>query len=238
MSQEKTITQQQPVLARSLAEISHRAASWTVGAASLSLFLILLLHFLKPELSPSWRMVSEYSIGNMGWVMKLAFFSWAVSCFALFRVIRSQVTSVAGKTGLVLLVIVGISLIMAGLFDMDPVTATKEELTTHGHLHGVAAMMGIPVLPVAAILITISLLRNGNWAPAHRPITYSAHFTWISFVLMMVIMFITLGKTEGKFSPEVVIGWPNRILILAYCLWIITVARQARKLKQVQQHSL
>ena len=36
--------------------------------------LLALLHFLKPELDPAWRMISEYEIGRFGWMMRLAFF--------------------------------------------------------------------------------------------------------------------------------------------------------------------
>jgi hypothetical protein len=32
------------------------------------LAILFLLHFLKPELDPSWRMISEYEIGRYGWM--------------------------------------------------------------------------------------------------------------------------------------------------------------------------
>jgi len=37
------------------------------------------LHVLSPEFDPSWRIVSEYALGNFGWVLSLMFVSWAVS---------------------------------------------------------------------------------------------------------------------------------------------------------------
>ena len=44
-------------------------ASWAeislMAVASFSVLLIL-LHFLKPELDPSWRMISEYEIVEIG----------------------------------------------------------------------------------------------------------------------------------------------------------------------------
>jgi len=47
------------------------------------LFLLLLLHFLKREFDPSWRMISEYEIGHFGWLMRLAFFCWGASVLLL-----------------------------------------------------------------------------------------------------------------------------------------------------------
>jgi hypothetical protein len=49
------------------------AARITFWAAALFLVLIAVLHILKPEYDPSWRMISEYAIGRFGWVMQLAF---------------------------------------------------------------------------------------------------------------------------------------------------------------------
>lgn len=47
-------------------------------------FLVILacLHFLKPEISPMWRMISEYEIGKFGFLMSIAFFAgeWAFYC--------------------------------------------------------------------------------------------------------------------------------------------------------------
>jgi len=34
--------------------------------AILFLTILFLLHFLKPELDPAWRMISEYEIGRLG----------------------------------------------------------------------------------------------------------------------------------------------------------------------------
>ena len=41
--------------------------------ASVFLTILFILHFLKQELDPGWRMVSEYEIGRFGWMMRLAF---------------------------------------------------------------------------------------------------------------------------------------------------------------------
>jgi len=33
--------------------------------------------------------------------------------------------------------------------------------------------------------------------------------------------------SDGKFGPDVPVGWPGRIEILAYSAWLMVVARQA-----------
>lgn len=122
-------------------------------------------------------------------------------------------------------------MVAAGLFEADPVTASKDELTRHGNLHGLAAMVGIPGLPIAAVLISRSLVRKPAWSSARRLLLWTAHLTWISVVLMFASMFIMLGQTAGKFGPDVLIGWPNRLVVLSYSAWLMVVAWRADRLR-------
>jgi hypothetical protein len=46
-----------------------------------SVSIVVLLHFLKPEIDPSWRMLGEYEIGRYGWLMRVAFVLCAIGCF-------------------------------------------------------------------------------------------------------------------------------------------------------------
>lgn len=207
------------------------AARLSFAAAAIFLVLLAALHVIKPEFDPSWRFVSEYSIGRHGWIMVLAFSSLALSCVASVIAIRSQVATTGGRIGLALLLVVAASLVAAGLFEADPVTASKDELTRHGNLHGLAAMVGIPGLPISAVLISRSLVRKPAWSSARRLLLWTAHLTWISVVLMFASMFIMLGQTAGKFGPDVLIGWPNRLVVLSYSAWLMVVAWRADRLR-------
>ena len=46
-----------------------------MAAAALFLSLLVALHVFKPEVDPSWRMISDYELGRYGFVMVLAFVS-------------------------------------------------------------------------------------------------------------------------------------------------------------------
>jgi hypothetical protein len=71
--------------------LSGSAARVSVTSATAFLALLALLHLVRPELDPSWRMVSEYAIGSYGWLMVLAFFSLSLSCLSSAVALRSQV---------------------------------------------------------------------------------------------------------------------------------------------------
>jgi hypothetical protein len=197
--------------------------------------LVIVLHFLEPELDPSWRFISEYSIGRYGGVMMLAFFSWATSITALFVALRREVASRGGRVGARLLLLVGLSLIVAGLFAQDPVTAKPDELTTHGTLHAIASMIGIPGIPIAALLISWSLSRhNPNWSSERRPLMWTAHLTWISLLTMIVYLGLSVPQAGG-FGPTIMAGWMNRLVVASYCLWQVAVSWRAL---QPQRESL
>jgi hypothetical protein len=116
------------------------------------------------------------------------------------------------------LVVVGLSLIMAGLFAQDPITATPDQLTTHGTLHAIASMIGIPGVPIAALLITWGVRQNAASVAISRGMTVTAHLTWVSLLAMAVYLGIAVPRAGG-FGPDVSAGWLNRAVVLAYWAW-------------------
>jgi hypothetical protein len=204
------------------------ATQLAIATAAATLLLLASLHVLSPELDPSWRMVSEYANGQHGWVLSLMFSAWALSSWAVVITLRSLAVTKAAKVGLVFLFLAGAGEAMASVFDIKH------------PLHSVAAMIGIPSLPVAAMLISASLARTREWSGAKSVLLWAANMTWVSFVLMAVsfaIFIATYKHAGGDMSAGVAItalppgviawvGWANRLLIFCYCVWVITVAWQ------------
>ena len=98
------------------------------GIAATTVAFLAALHVFSPEFHPSWRMVSEYALGNSGWVLALMFLAQALSCIALFFAIRSQTQTFGGKIGLFFLLAACVGLTLAAIFNWQ-----------HS-LHGLAAM--------------------------------------------------------------------------------------------------
>jgi hypothetical membrane protein len=201
------------------------AAARLAAIGSLAVALIILaLHAIKPEYQPSWRFISEYAIGPKGWIMQTAFLLWAASCAALALALRRHVRARRGRAGLVVLLVVVIALVPAGLFPQDPVTASPEEHTLSGTIHAIASMIGVPGIPIAAVLISAGLWRtNAHWTQHRRLLMASAHATWISFAAMAIYLAWAVPQSGG-FTPEVAAGWMNRLVVASYLAWQITVA--------------
>lgn len=209
------------------------AARVAIGAAMAALVCLASLHVLSPEFDPAWRMVSEYANGRHGWVLSLMFACWGLSTLALAYSIRSQLRTIPARVGLALLVLAGIGEAMAAVFDLNQVA-----------LHNVAGVLGIGCLPIAAVLISVRLGRIEPWLQSRTALLVSANLTWISLILLaasfvvMVGTFVETGLPTPAQAPRVLppgviglVGWTNRLLVLNYCAWVITVAWVGIKLR-------
>ncbi len=216
------------------------AARLSIGAAAVTLGLLAALHLVSPELDPSWRMVSEYANGRHGWMLSCMFASWALSSWALAFALRSQVRRRAGRIGWALLVAAGIGEAMASVFDI------------HRHpWHEVAGGIGVLGLPVAALMISVSLGHERPWHSVKKGLLWAANLTWVSVVLMAGGLFalgVSYHRVRGAIPagghawpstaalPHGVIGgvgYANRLLVVTYCVWTAIAAWHVTRLERL-----
>jgi hypothetical protein len=90
-------------------------------------------------------------------------------------------------------------------------------------LHGVATIIGLPSLPISAMLISRSLLRSPAWERAKRGLLITAHATWVSLAVMIALLAFQLPQAGG-FGPTVWVGWTNRLVMVIYSGWLLSAA--------------
>lgn len=197
------------------------AAYVALAATAISCLSLITLHKISPEFSPSWRMVSEYANGKHGWVLTVVFLSWALSSVALIAAVWPIHATSLGKIGLAFLIFGAVGQTMGGLFDINH------------KLHGTAAMIGIPSIGIAAVLITMALNRTPNIS---APPMLIANLPWISLALMAgaFALFFSSLKAAGidmtgqstpldSLPPGVsgYVGWANRLIFATSYLWTV-----------------
>ena len=226
-----------------MASVAQSETLFATGSATASkvaligslatLVLLAALHAVSPEFDPSWRMVSEYALGRYAWLLSAMFLCWAISSWALVAALRSAAGSWTGKAGLALLALSGLGEAMAAYYDVSAET-----------MHGVAAALGVPTLPIAALLVGVALDRTvGRDDEGRSAMRLMGHLTWISFLLMggsMVLFLSSYAAAGGNPAggpptslPEGTValnGWANRLLIVCYCGWLAATARRLMKL--------
>lgn len=198
-----------------------------LATGTISLLCLLLLHFLSPEYQPSWRMISEYAMGKYKVVLTAFFLLMGLCTMMLPFLLWNETTGVWSKIGLVLVFLSGVGGVMGGLFDLKH------------PLHGAAFALGIPTIPVGALLVSYHLAKRSDWVQYSAATLWSAHALWISLVLMGVSMAVMMNgfKQAGipmgpdatppdKVPPGViaVTGYFNRLLVICNTAWVMTMA--------------
>ena len=204
---------------------SARNAALVSGVGT-GMFLVILvvLHVIRPDLDPSWRFVSEYELGPHGWLMHVAFISLAICTASAALAVVSQARGIAGHLGIALLLISAAGMTLAGIVAPD----------SNSGLHDIGAMLDL--VPFAALLLAWSLSRNEawtnetwaneTWASTRVSLWTIALLPLLGLLVFMVSMAILLPRNGGRPGPSVFVGWQNRFMIVAQCIWLFHTACQ------------
>lgn len=137
-----------------------------VGGPLLCLTLVALLHVLESEVNDS-DAVSEYALGDYGWLMNVAFFSAAAGIGALAVALqRSLARSKTAVAGITLLWLAAAAWVFLGAGNIDPEGA---DTTTHGLVHGIGFLLGLPTRLAAPLVLAAAFRRDERWASYQRP---------------------------------------------------------------------
>lgn len=204
-----------------VSKFSLRSAKITLGASIAYLVVLALLHIIKPEVTPSWQTLSIYARGDWGWLGQVAYCLLGFTHLATLAMLKNQVKSRYGKVGLGFLAIAGVGGILGGLGVSDPLNTAQTAMTASGQLHAIGAGLEIWGVPIAALLVNLSLLRrNSNWKAAHKALAWT-----IALPLVGLVLFMGSGAAAGtSVGPGDVIGYMNRVAIIAYMIWQIVLS--------------
>jgi hypothetical protein len=190
----------------------RQTASLTIGAATVALGALAILHLVRPDLEPSSHMISEYAIGRHGYLMTLSFAAFAISSLSLFVALLRSARGVLGRVGLGFLLLAATGLAIGGAFAMDPTTTNQEAMSYSGKMHGVGFMLGVPSELLAVLFLSLALRRQPSWAAV--PLLTIALVAWASLAVMVPLL------VQQRFF-----GIPNRVFMVAYGVWLILAAR-------------
>ena len=189
-------------------------ARLTVVTAVAYQLLLIALILVRPEIDPAHKPISEYAIGRLGWLAVLAFQISAAAYAFLVVTLRHTLRDRLGRIGLVALSYCAFATVVVGLCVADPVTTPMAELTVVGRIHVVAGTSAFVFLPVAALLINISLSRTVVSRGSRVLLIMTGLLPSIGFVIFAILV-ATVTPSEG---------WPPRLMFATYAAWIIAVA--------------
>jgi hypothetical protein len=200
----------------------------TLAASFSSLFVVILvlLHFIKPELDPKWRMISEYEIGKHGWLMRLAFVVWGLGVLCLLlklvEVFPTPNYLITGWLGVLTIALCG-----AAAFKTNPILDNLKEGSGNieNTIHTICGAIVILTFPIIATIIAFNI--GSILAPGRLPfLVVLTSLIWIGQIAFFASISLSQrnNPTAGRVGPTVFLGWPNRIMVVLYVIWISVVA--------------
>lgn len=204
------------------------AAKVSIVSNALFVGLLATLHVLKPEVDPSWRFISEYAIGNYGWIMQAAFLSLAVANVAIVVAVRDCLQTRWSKVGAGLFLAGAAGVVLAAIFVTDPVNTPSDERTTSGNLHNLGGALGLLGF-VGNLMLSARLLRSESWRAARLAVGTATGVVVLGFLISFLSITVIAARHQGVFSPETPVGWPNRVGILSGCAWLAVIAILANR---------
>ena len=190
-------------------------AGYALGAYTLTIGLVALLHVLEPEFDPSWRMPSEYALGRYGILMRVAFIAGGTAVIS----VGASLAPVASPVNIVLC-IVALGPVGAAFFDTDPVTTPRTSYGRRGNIHAGVGSLYILGFPVAATIVGISAAGDPSVGAL---LAFASLAPWAGLIWFIATT-VRHTPADGRGSPDVPIGWPIRATMLAYYGWVVLAA--------------
>jgi hypothetical protein len=193
-----------------------RIATVAILAISYFIVAVVLLHFLRPDLNPLRRFLSEYAVGPFGFLMTSAFFCLGLGSFALVIGLYQGVSR-PGRSwiGLILLGIWSVAVLLEVIFPADllgmPTTTTGR---IHEQLFGLAVLSLIP----GTFLLSWRFKNDKNWSTFQWP-------AMVFSIMILLVFIVFLYTNNSEFA-----GLNQRIFTVTVLLWLLSSAARLRQL--------
>jgi hypothetical protein len=178
---------------------------------------VIALHFLDPDLAAADTYVSDYALGDYGWLMRAAFIVVGIGTIAIGLGLRLSLAPGKRVTASVILVLIaGIGFLLAGIFNGDPTGV--EDLTTAGMIHLVSALVLFLSLVVSAWLLRGVFKRDESWGSLSTPALWFA-------IALTVLFLVSFGTPED--GP---VGLTQRLFAGVMMVWLFVLGMNVRRI--------
>jgi hypothetical protein len=106
------------------------------------------------------------------------------------------------------------------LFSADPPGQWDKPLSTTALVHENAARVSFIALPIAAFLLSHGLRRAPDW----RRIAGVLYLFAVLILVSLIVFFVSLFPLSDTFSPPILFGLTERMLLAAYAAWLCAAA--------------
>ena len=206
-----------------------RFSAWCILVCSPLYFGVVVLEgLLRPDFHATTMFISELALGSRGFVQIANFivFGLSILLFAM-GVALSFGTTRAGRIGVTLLVIVGICMVAAGVFVIDPVPASgltfrpaaigPRHMSFHSKFHYVVSSVAFLLAPICAFCFAFAdrFAEDATWQ-AFRRWSLALGIAMAAGVILMKLA--TMPPPTNPLQPWR--GLIQRAMVLPFVTWL------------------
>jgi hypothetical membrane protein len=203
---------------------SRKSTRWlaytSLGGSSCFTVCVFALHLLEPGFNPLDHAMSDYVHGAQGWLVTVGLLALGLGSLALTFGLARTLHRRSARIGQWCLAIWGVCGLVGGIFPDDLPGHWNQPPSLSGSLHGNAALVGITVLPIAALLLALSVRRDPRWHRSARILLALAITTVVGFV----ILFFSFLPVLMSAHPPILFGLLERIFFVAALSWLAAAA--------------
>lgn len=181
--------------------------------------------WFRPNYSVSQLEVSALSLGSRGWIQLLSFILTG-SCFVLFSsrlpfLLRYRKGS---RVEGILLSLVGVGLILSGLFVMDPPNTPRDLWTWHGWLHRICGAVVFTLFPLSCFVFWWICRPQFHWQ------SFGRWSLWVGSLILVSISCMKVSQLQAADSFFAIrLGLFQRVVLTQYMGWVFSLAWRLAK---------
>lgn len=197
------------------ARLAARPGVFATASFTVFLAIVVAFHFVQPDLHPFQRVVSEYAVGRLGWLLNAGFGFFAFGLAALAMAFGWLLGPPArARLGGVLLGVSALGILANAIFTADLQGA---DVTAQGIAHHLAGFVAFFSLIPGAILISRRLARADRLHGRYRRLGLLA---WLLIPLCLAMLLV--------FARFDAIGLGQRIFLGGVFAWLLLAAHGLR----------
>ncbi|MCG8458788.1 MAG: DUF998 domain-containing protein [Holophagales bacterium] len=189
----------------------RRLSFVAIAGFSLFLFVLFLMHFVHPEIGFTNRFLSEYALGEHGWLLNVAFTGNLLGSVAFLAAIYQAYPPPHRSIAALACYGVATLAILTNFFPTDP---NGVAVSFSGHIHNLGGFLGGLAALVFFVIHSQRLHSFGLLQGRYRALVWLAILAPILFIVVLVA-----AARESE-----MIGIIQRVYVLAVMLWLILAA--------------
>ena len=194
----------------------RRWSSIAIAGFSVHIAILIVLHVLCPEFDPLRQFMSEYAVGEYGWLLTIALGAVVIGCAALTIVLyRAYPPPFRSRIGVICLGIATLaSLLVIVPVDMQPLDLRGETLTSNVRIHLVGGFVAVLAVFAAMLAVSLRLRKYDLLTGPYRILLVLAILAPIFLLAQIFIFDLMLG----------LVGLAQRILVAIIQTWLIVTS--------------